>query len=267
MLSGDNSILQKATEAKTNTDNSQIQERINLAYHSALTSGLGEVEEDTLKNEIKKEFNKNDSELDEENWLDKTSVAGKWKITIDGVSLEVPAGATVETPSIINYGGKTAQTVGQGDDITIDTYMFKVIKKENNKIIAISYNNLASCISFAFNLTSQSSCPELDWGAGEDINMNNSDINIQQYITEFQESLNSLGATNVTARIARYQEMYDLTGNTSSTNLRNPSQSGYFWLGTSDSSDAKKIYYIGADRKHKQSKLLGRPRTCTVCDL
>ena len=85
-------ILQRATDAKTNTDNSQIQERINLAYHSALTSGLGKVEEGTLKDEIKKEFNKTDSELEEKNWLDKTSVSGKWKITIEGVSLEVPAG-------------------------------------------------------------------------------------------------------------------------------------------------------------------------------
>ena len=92
MLSGDNGILQKATEAKENTGISQIQERINLAYHSALTSGLGKVEESNLKDEIKKEFNKTDSELEEENWLDKTSVAGKWRITIDGVYLDVPAG-------------------------------------------------------------------------------------------------------------------------------------------------------------------------------
>ena len=248
MLAGDNSILQKATTAKETTDSTQIQERINLAYHSSLVDGQGKVIESILESELKKEFNKDT--LDE-GWLDKTSVEGKWKITIDGVYLEVPAGVIVEKPSIINYGGKTAQTVGQGDDITIDTYMFKVIKKENNKLVAISYNNLASCISFAFNVTSQSSYSELDWGAGEDIDMNNSDINVQKYITEFQQSLNSLGATNVTARIPRYQEMYDLTSDTSSTILRNPSQSGYFWLGTSDSSDAKKIYYTNADRKHK----------------
>ena len=106
MLSGDNGILQKATDAKTNTDNSQIQERINLAYNSALTSGLGEVEEGTLKDEIKKEFNKTDSELEEENWLDKTSMTGKWKITIDGVSLDVPAGrgSQPQVDPAVKYG-------------------------------------------------------------------------------------------------------------------------------------------------------------------
>ena len=89
MLSGDNGILQKATTAKENTDNSQIQERINLAYHSALVDSQGEVTEPSLENELKNEFNK--SAL-EDGWLDKTSVEGKWRITIDGISLEVPAG-------------------------------------------------------------------------------------------------------------------------------------------------------------------------------
>ena len=89
MLAGDNSILQKATGAKTNTDNAQIQERINLAYHSALVDGQGEVTEPSLEKELKNEFNKSTLE---DGWLDKTSVEGKWKITIDEISLEVPAG-------------------------------------------------------------------------------------------------------------------------------------------------------------------------------
>ena len=89
MLSGDNSILSRATDAKTNTDNSQIQERINLAYHSSLVDGQGKVTETSLENELKKEFNKTTLG---EGWLDKTSVEGKWRITIDEISLDVPAG-------------------------------------------------------------------------------------------------------------------------------------------------------------------------------
>lgn len=81
--------MQKATTAKENTGVAQIQEQINLAYHSALVDGQGEVTEPSLEKELKKEFNK--SAL-EDGWLDKTSVEGKWKITIDGISLEVPAG-------------------------------------------------------------------------------------------------------------------------------------------------------------------------------
>ena len=104
MLSGDNGILQKATTAKENTDNSQIQERINLAYHSALVDGQGEVTEASLEEELKKEFNK--GTLDE-NWLDKTSVQGKWKITIDGISLNVPAGIDVADNKVAIKAGTT----------------------------------------------------------------------------------------------------------------------------------------------------------------
>jgi len=139
MLSGDNSILQKATDAKTNTDYSQIQERINLAYHSSLVEGQGKVTEPSLEDEIKKEFNK--TTLDE-GWLDKTSVEGKWRITIDGVVLDIPAGTSDETQSAINYGGKSAQTVIQGDDIIIGTEKFRVIKNESNTITAIAHYNL-----------------------------------------------------------------------------------------------------------------------------
>ncbi len=89
MLAGDNGILQRATTANENTDSSQIQERINLAYQSSLVGGQGKVTDTSLESELKKEFNKDT--LDE-GWLDKTSVEGKWKITIDGISLEVPAG-------------------------------------------------------------------------------------------------------------------------------------------------------------------------------
>lgn len=89
MLSGDNGILQKATDARTNTDRAEIQEQINLAYHSALVDGQGEVTKSSLEKELKKEFDK--TTLDE-GWLDKTSTAGKWKITINGVFLDVPAG-------------------------------------------------------------------------------------------------------------------------------------------------------------------------------
>ena len=56
MLSGDNSILQKATEAKTDTDNVQIKERIQLAELSARTDGKGNLTYSKLNEELTKEF-------------------------------------------------------------------------------------------------------------------------------------------------------------------------------------------------------------------
>ena len=99
MLAGDNGILQRATTTKENTYNSQIQERINLAYHSSLVDGQGKLTEPSIENELKKEFNKDTLE---KGWLDKTSVEGKWRITIDGVSLDIPEGIS-ETMEMITF--------------------------------------------------------------------------------------------------------------------------------------------------------------------
>lgn len=41
---------------KTNTDNAQIRERIQLAYHSTLTGGQDSYTKDTLMDELKNEF-------------------------------------------------------------------------------------------------------------------------------------------------------------------------------------------------------------------
>lgn len=124
MLSGDNGILQKAIDAKEQTSNSQIQEQINLAYHSSLVGGQGEVTDTSLENELKKEFNKT---ILEEGWLDKTSVEGKWRITIDGVYLDVPAGKgdidnlqeiTADTPAGVVVKSPNTWTTLQGKAIS-----------------------------------------------------------------------------------------------------------------------------------------------------
>ena len=88
MLSGDNSILQKATDAKTNTDNAQIKERVQLAYLAALTGGNGSLTEDSFKQELIKEFGT--SKITDDTIV--TSEDGKtWNVTIDGAVAEVEA--------------------------------------------------------------------------------------------------------------------------------------------------------------------------------
>ena len=246
MLSGDNGILQRATDAKNNNDNSQIQERINLVYHSALTSGLGKVEESTLKDEIKKEFNKTDSELEEENWLDKTSVTGKWRITIAGVSLDVPAGIEA-TKTVIDYGSKTSETVSKGDDITIGTEKFMVLKNDGTTIQAIPYYNItltaepiqspdAGTIAFSGYISS--------WESGtNDIDMMNTQNNIQQYITSYQNTLQKLGATGVRTRILK--ENTDSSIIYSENINLNPSNTGKYWLGSYfGTSNWAVMYYV-----------------------
>ena len=80
-------ILQKATDAKENTDNAQIRERIQLAYHSALTGGQGSYTKDTLMQELKNEF-ESDYDVDD-------SDDDNWTLYAQGQSVTIPAGKKI----------------------------------------------------------------------------------------------------------------------------------------------------------------------------
>ena len=84
MLSGDNGVLQRATDAKTKSDEAQIKERIQLAYHSALIGGKGSYTKDSLMEELKNEF-KTDYDVDDSN-------DENWKIKAQGQEVIIPAG-------------------------------------------------------------------------------------------------------------------------------------------------------------------------------
>ena len=85
MLSGDNGILQKATTAKENSDKSQIEEKIKLAYHAALTDGHGSYTKESLEKELKNEFGENNYNVDDS---DDTN----WILTSQGQNVQIPAG-------------------------------------------------------------------------------------------------------------------------------------------------------------------------------
>ena len=155
MLSGNNGILQRATEAKTYSDTSQIQERINLAYHSSLVDGQGKVTEQSLESELKKEFNK--TNLDE-GWLDTTSVNDKWRITIDDVYLDVPAGIKLPNSPLDVLIGKQKKDIIFNPSIQINTNLSAKFYDSDfntcddyieyeNKIYKLSYNLDYSSIS------------------------------------------------------------------------------------------------------------------------
>ena len=88
MITGENGILQKATEAKTKSDNAQITERIQLAYNSALTGGHGSYTKDTLMNALENEFG-TDYDVDDSN-------DENWKMKAHGQEVIIPAGEKEE---------------------------------------------------------------------------------------------------------------------------------------------------------------------------
>ena len=96
MLSGDNSILQKATTAKTETEKAQIRERIQVAYHSALISGQGKITEDLLITELTNEFGERDTTYT------LTDNESQWNVAIIGTDISEnipkPSNLDEETP-------------------------------------------------------------------------------------------------------------------------------------------------------------------------
>ena len=98
MLSGDNSILQRATDAKTKSDEAQIRERIQLAYLSGLSGGKGSIDKGSFLLELQKEFG---AEKATEDNIVESEDGKKWTVTIDGVVVELVVGSTTTpTPQV-----------------------------------------------------------------------------------------------------------------------------------------------------------------------
>ena len=93
MLSGDNSILSKAGQARDLTGQKQIEEEVSLAYNAAvmedINNGDGKLQKNTLNTELTKLFPGSTIDIDTE-----TDTTGKkWYVTIDGgTPIEVDAG-------------------------------------------------------------------------------------------------------------------------------------------------------------------------------
>ena len=99
MLSGDNSILSKAGQARDLTGQKQIEERVSLAYNAAvmedINNGDGKLQQTTLSAELTKLFP--GSTIDIDTTTDTTGK--KWYVTIDGgTPIEVDAGKS--TPQV-----------------------------------------------------------------------------------------------------------------------------------------------------------------------
>ena len=132
MLSGDNGILQKSTDAKVKTEKAQIIERIQLAYHSALTGGQGSYTKESLESELEKEFGENNYNVDD-------SDNDNWVLTAKGQNVTIPAGKIDEQ--------STNKVYSLGEEVTVGGEKFFVItendKKSNDKITLLSKYNLS----------------------------------------------------------------------------------------------------------------------------
>ena len=134
MLSGDNSILSKATDAKTKSDEAQIRERIQLAYHSALTKDItgenSELTMTTLQAELNNEFAGKTVTITPS--VDKK----EWTIKVDEVEITVIAGKNEKQKQMTIAEAKSSGKVFDGtEEPLVDNYGNEIIVPKGFKII------------------------------------------------------------------------------------------------------------------------------------
>ena len=116
MLTGNNSILTQAGNAKDISGDSQITEKAKIAYAGALANGSGKVTEELFKTELDKEFGTNGYELntDEE--------TGEWVVEVDNKErfrVKSSGGSTLGEKYQDSWIGKTINYVSENNNGTI----------------------------------------------------------------------------------------------------------------------------------------------------
>ena len=109
MLTGDNGILTRAGNVRDENEKRQIEERIKLAYHSALVGEQGGYTKKSLEDELEKEFGDDFEEVDDS---DDTN----WILKAKGQSVTIKAGIKESKKTLLsqitkdNYGNNVNYT-------------------------------------------------------------------------------------------------------------------------------------------------------------
>ena len=155
MLSGDNGILQKATAAKENTDNSQIVEKVQLAYTAALADGNGELTESNLRLELTNEFG---NEYD----LIKDSATNEWVISVNEIErLRLNAGMKSKSVEIAYTITKNTIKINFKPNIqAYEELVVKVMKNNARDYIESQFPGQEITISLIYQLWEVNSLEE-----------------------------------------------------------------------------------------------------------
>ena len=245
MLSGDNGILQRATDAKTNTDNAQIKERIQLAYHSALTKDItgenGELTMETLQGELNNEF------VGKTVTITPSADNKKWTIKVDNVEETVPAGKD-DTPQVATlpsaegttpYFPSDSFSQVDGTDLSTGLVITDEVDDEGNstgnEYVWIEVPRTATTYGSSFNLN-------YDFDNMTEEQKNTAYTAIATALRNYVSDIISIGTTSDSPTTTTYgytDEWYDgcgITNENAYTNLYNEMlqsvyKNGGFWIG------------------------------------
>ena len=151
MLTGDNGILQRAGQAKENTDKAQLEEQVKLATLSAITDGRGNITDTSLKNELKKNINGlSDSNItgnDKNGWTVKIEDKGYYISTtgdVNEASWVENSDGTIDRLDGVVKGIKIGDKINETSTRTVDGKTFdgqwRVLGVENGQLLLVSAN-------------------------------------------------------------------------------------------------------------------------------
>ncbi len=241
MLTGENGLLTKASDAKTKKLKAEIIERARLDISNQITENQGSnITKEQLMSILDKYFeNVQNIELSDD--LADSNILLKAKVNyggFDDIKLIDIYNGTIYSKSTICFNGKNVNEVNVGDDFTIgirktrasNLEKFQVIKKEGSIITAIPYYNITinedNLVQRGASDTTKFSKNEYINNTGI-INMEEDGNEIKKYIDAYRINLERLGAKNITTRVALYEDLSNI-----SESQRNPSKKGSFWLGS-----------------------------------
>ena len=266
MLSGDNGVLQKATDAKQTSERAEAKELAKIDIMAWITDKTANHQDASLDDEkVKEILSDNKSYVKEAKETSFITSKGEYEIPYS--ELYTTSGKTPSNPALsaINYGNKTAQTVGEGDTISIEEEQFMVLTNDGSKIMAIPYYNITQSTTDPVQSSDISEtgtiafCPSPKFWTEAGVNTEPmSSSNIQQYISAYSAKLYNITNGKVTAEVGRYYGVHSLSSfdgrsNSEGKMLLNPGFCGDYWLGSNQGLNA--LYFVFPNRDNLKSSM------------
>ena len=241
-ITGNNGILQRASDAKEKTEIEKVIELAKMDILNQLMENRSSLIKKTQLVDILKKYFDNVDNLELPDDLSNTDIklnanknyGGYKDIELSRIySDKIDSG----NMSTICLGNKNIETVDVGDDLTVgirkirasNLEKFKIIKKEGNIITAIPYYNIEIKTDnpVQCGIAENSRFSKSKYVNDSIIDMDNENNVIKDYIAAYQSTLELYGAKKVKTRVPLYSDVSTLTAE-----QRNPSGNGEYWLGT-----------------------------------
>lgn len=271
-LTGDNGLLSKASTAKNTVNESEIEEKLKLAYQDYY---LGQHTESgyTFQNAVDKMFGEGVATVTESSGIYTIKVTNGKKYIFD------PATAKAEEfNDPFNYGTKTKETVVAGDVISVKKDSieenFTVVSNKNGVIVAMPHYNLISVNGVVKQANAENASSAIvtnfsssnywaqteNWNANPvdmavDINMTEKNTNgtyknnIQQYIDDYKTTLINSGIKVKNVRACTKTELDSDLAELDyyfALSIKNPSSTGYFYLGSANANVNDNVWRVSS---------------------